>query len=283
VEVVFVDKSEEAKKTKVPDNKATQIVEQSEKQINKEVDEKAKYLSRFNQKVVRETKAAHSGKFQNESHQGPAPKAEQNQMTQNAQPQQTPTAQKLLNPKSQKPSSTSESGLPKLANLMPKFEWNKARSGVENPGPVSQTDDHLKDVQTGAETILSSREFVYYAYYSRIKDRLRLYWEPKIKEKMNRIFASGRKIASEEDRITKLVIVLDQAGKLIKVQVLSESGLKDLDDAAIEAFQAAAPFPNPPKGIIESDGTIKIRWDFVIEAQNDLFKLPRKNSYAFGR
>jgi protein TonB len=148
---------------------------------------------------------------------------------------------------------------------------------------VSQTDDHLKDVQTGAETILSSREFVYYAYYSRIKDRLRLYWEPKIKEKMNRIFASGRKIASEEDRITKLVIVLDQAGKLIKVQVLSESGLKDLDDAAIEAFQAAAPFPNPPKGIIESDGTIKIRWDFVIEAQNDLFKLPRKNSYAFGR
>jgi protein TonB len=81
------------------------------------------------------------------------------------------------------------------------------------------------------------------------------------------MFNEGRSPASvESDRITKLMIVLNSAGTLVKVQVLRDSGVSDLDDAAIEAFRAAAPFPNPPKGIIESDGTVKIRWDFVIES-----------------
>ncbi|HPI41531.1 MAG TPA: TonB family protein [Pseudobdellovibrionaceae bacterium] len=52
---------------------------------------------------------------------------------------------------------------------------------------------------------------------------------------------------------------------MVKVQVIGDSGIQDLDDAAIEAFKAAAPFPNPPKGVVENDGTVQIRWDFVLE------------------
>ena len=50
------------------------------------------------------------------------------------------------------------------------------------------------------------------------------------------------------------------------MKVVGESGLHDIDEAALEAFRAAEPFPNPPKGIVEKDGTIKIRWDFILEA-----------------
>ncbi|MEK6556576.1 MAG: energy transducer TonB, partial [Bdellovibrionota bacterium] len=66
--------------------------------------------------------------------------------------------------------------------------------------------------------------------------------------------------------ITQVVIVLDKAGSLLKVQVVNESGVSDLDEAAVDAFRAAEPFPNPPKGMVEADGTIKIRWDFILEA-----------------
>jgi protein TonB len=76
----------------------------------------------------------------------------------------------------------------------------------------------------------------------------------------------GRTIASENSKVTKLVIVLNGQGNLVKVQVLAASGVRDLDDAAIEAFRQAAPFPNPPKGMIERDGTVKIRWDCVVES-----------------
>ena len=116
------------------------------------------------------------------------------------------------------------------------------------------------------ETLLSTREFIYFAYYERIKNKLRQYWEPKIKEKMQRAMREGRAIASSSDRVTKVIIFLDAKGTLVKVQVVDGSGVRDLDDAAVEAFRAAAPFPNPPKGIIGPDGFVTINWDFVLEA-----------------
>lgn len=264
IEVTIVEPDQKEQTRNIP-NQAKQIVEQSEKQINDEIDEKARYLSRFNQKVIEQTKAANVGKFQNDAKEGPAPKKPVTQQLAKKDVQPT-KADKTAD----KRSTDLQSGdvpLPKLSALKPQFQWEKMEVGVANPGLQSQTDDYLKDTKTGPQTLLSSREFVYYSYYSRIKERLRMFWEPKIKEKITRIFMSGRHIASAEERITRLVITLDNTGKLIRVQVMSESGLKDLDDAAVEAFQAAAPFPNPPKGIIDPDGTIKIRWDFILEAQ----------------
>ncbi len=83
-------------------------------------------------------------------------------------------------------------------------------------------------------------------------------------------------IASSQDRITRVVIVLNEQGTLVGVQVIGASGVQDLDEAAIEAFRAAAPFPNPPKGIVDQDGKIKIRWDFILEADaGGFFKAAR--------
>jgi TonB family protein len=74
-----------------------------------------------------------------------------------------------------------------------------------------------------------------------------------------------------------VIIHLNDQGVLIRVQVVGQSGVSDLDDAAVEAFKAAAPFPNPPKGIVDGDGTIKIRWDFVLEsAEADIPELDHK-------
>jgi len=244
-------------------------VEQSEKRINDEIDEKAKYLSRYDQKVVEETKASQNGKFQNDAKMGLAQKNPENKKV-----EEKKIVTKNSPKTTKRPLEASPEGdvvLPKLADLKPEFHWDKVPAGVENPGPQSQTDDFLKGLKTGPQTLLSSREFIYYSYYNRIKERLRLFWEPKIKEKVNRIFASGRHLASDEEKITRLIITLDSGGKLVKVQVLGASGVQDLDDAAIEAFQSAAPFPNPPKGIVEQDGTIKIRWDFILEANSGLF------------
>lgn len=255
IEITIIDPT--APKEVVPNN-AKQIVEQEDKQINDEIDANAKFLSRFNQKVTEETKARKSGAFRNATGEGVAKKTQTQKAPQEVHPEvakKTVPAQEIDH----------KGGLPTLSQLKPRFEWEKVEVGVANPGVESQSDDHLKEVKEGPQTLLSSREFVYYSYYARIKDRLRMFWEPKIKDKIRKIFMSGRHIASES-RTTSLVITLDRGGKLVRVQVLGESGLKDLDDAAIEAFQAAAPFPNPPQGIIESDGTIKIRWDFVLEA-----------------
>lgn len=231
--------------------KAMQIVEQDQKPVNNELDPNAKYLSQFNQKVVKETRAAKTEAFKNTGGKGIT-------QGQNAKP--------VENKFTAQPQNKGEGGF-KLDKFKPQVDWAAmAEKNVGGDGrDVSSTTDYLKDHEKGPQTTLSTREFLYYTYFKRIKSQIQQYWEPNIKKKIAKIMKSGRKIASE-DRITKLVIILNEEGNLTRVQVIHDSGITDLDDAAIEAFKSAAPFPNPPTGLIESDGTVKIRWDFVLEA-----------------
>ncbi|WP_413289084.1 cell envelope integrity protein TolA [Bdellovibrio sp. HCB337] len=227
----------------------TQIVEQEENALNKEKPEDARFMSANDQKVAKQTQALNHGDFQNK---------------------------KTKDTKAGKPVESKKSA-PKLDQLLAAYDplaagmkkqeakTKQEAEAAQKGGDVSQTSDYLKDVDQGIETLLNTREFKYYTYYNRIRKQLSQYWEPKVRQKVNTMFQQGRKIASTQDRITKLLIVLNESGTLVNVQVLSDSGIRDLDDAAIEAFRSAAPFPNPPKGIIETDGTVKIRWDFVLE------------------
>lgn len=232
-----------------------QIVEQ-QKQLNDEKND-SRFLSAFNQKVIQETRADRSGAFKNTA-QGGQP--DEGQKDGEKKDTETPEKQVRKN---------KESGeLPDLKDLSPKFSLSpgpKAPKQDENGDP-SQTDDYIKDVKSGLQTLLSTREFVYYSYYNRIKESLRQHWEPNVKEKVKIIYRQGRTIASAKDRVTQLLVTLDAQGELIDVEVISHSGVDDLDKAAVEAFRAAAPFPNPPKGMVEKDGKIKIRWDFVLES-----------------
>ncbi len=236
--------------------KMRQIVEQDQ-QLNDEIDATATRLSQFNQKVLKETKAQQSGAFTNTALSG-SPTAGTPDAPKNNQPQKQ--AQTLK--------SDQRGELPSLKELSPQFSLSpKARPNpTEEAGRPSQTDDYLKDVEVGMQTLLSTREFVYYSYYARIKEKIRQHWEPTVRAKVNVIYKQGRTIASASDRITQVVVVLDANGTLLQVEIIGQSGVHDLDQAAVEAFQAAAPFPNPPKGIVEGDGKIRIRWDFILEA-----------------
>ena len=47
--------------------------------------------------------------------------------------------------------------------------------------------------------------------------------------------------------------------------VVNPSGVGDLDDEAIRAFHAAAPFPNPPKELVGRDNLITFGFSFFFE------------------
>lgn len=229
-----------------------QIVDQKDR-LNEEKDDKAKYMSKFDQKVEKQTRADKTGKFNNTIAGGAAGQ---------------PEFQKTATHKQRNKTAQEKGELPSLKDLSPTFSPSPqmAEQQAPRPGEEARTDDYLKDVNKGLQTILTTREFVYYSYYTRIKEKIGQYWEPSVREKVKIIYRQGRTIASAHDRVTQLLIVLDHQGNLIRVEVLGHSGVLDLDEAAVGAFQSAAPFPNPPKGMVEHDGTIKIRWDFILES-----------------
>lgn len=253
VTIDYIENAETARE-KVPD--AKQIVEQDEKSLNNEKPLKEAYLSATDQRVEKETVAQERGDFRNRK----------DRATQTGQQASAPQKQEKL-----RPSLRELMGNDPIAQLQRNEEWmnreeQQGQKTAAASAEASQTNDYLKDVAPGGETLLNTREFKYYTYYSRIRRQLSQHWQPQVRTKLEKMFRQGRRIASDKDHVTKLLITLDQEGLLVKVQVLTESGVADLDQAATDAFRAAAPFPNPPKGIIESDGTVKIRWDFILES-----------------
>ncbi len=131
---------------------------------------------------------------------------------------------------------------------------------------ASASDDNLDGVNNGNRTILSTREFRYFSYYHRIKELLRQHWKPSVEQKLYKMWARGNSVTKDE-LVTSLLVLLDTNGKIQKISRTTSSGFEELDSAAIESFHKAGPFPNPPKGIIEDDGFVRIKWDFVLKTE----------------
>lgn len=253
----------ELKNKKVILEKAVQIVDQKT-ETNENLNATAKLLSEKNQHIKKETVALHRGEFKNFKSKSSSQKS---RSLSKSQSQKSKLMKKLL------PSLIPQLGMGeyKVSTLkdlkIGTLANNKGNESPTDPSNAnaSQTNDYLKNMDRGLQTLLNTREFKYHSYYSRIRRQLSQHWEGKVRDRVSQIYKSGRSIASNQDRITKLLVVLNSVGLLVKVQILNDSGIHDLDQAAIEAFRDAAPFPNPPRGIIESDGTVRIRWDMVLE------------------
>ncbi|MEW6058100.1 MAG: energy transducer TonB, partial [Bdellovibrionota bacterium] len=144
-------------------------------------------------------------------------------------------------------------------------KMNYKPMGGVGPGEIAATNDYLKDVKPGAQTMLNTKEFAYFSFYQRVRRQLEQYWEPGLRERLRSMFAKGRQLAADREHATRILVVMDHEGTITKIQVEGTSGLLDLDQAAVDAFNRAGPFPNPPKGMIESDGTVKVEWEFVLK------------------
>jgi TonB family protein len=138
-------------------------------------------------------------------------------------------------------------------------EWRSA-----DPSAPAAAADYIYGMKESDRTALNTREFVFYGYFQRIRQRLDRSWNTSLKDQLNRLYRTGRKLASDMDHQTRILVTLNGAGEVVRVQVLEESGTRDLDEAAVRAFNQAGPFPNPPRGIVDAQGLIRIRWDFVL-------------------
>ncbi|MCG8416784.1 MAG: cell envelope integrity protein TolA [Proteobacteria bacterium] len=109
--------------------------------------------------------------------------------------------------------------------------------------------DHLENVASGETTALSSKRWKYATFFNRMKRRVGQNWHPA--QVYARRDPKGN-VYGQRDRITYLQISLDPSGTIARIHVLRSSGVDFLDDEAMRAFRAAHPFPNPPRGLVDS-------------------------------
>jgi TonB family protein len=122
--------------------------------------------------------------------------------------------------------------------------------------------DHLEDVDDGDETALNSKRWIYASFFNRLKRQVAQNWDPG--SVWRRIDPTGQ-VNGFKTRVTEVRVSLSPNGALAKIVVINPSGVADLDDEAVRAFHAAAPFPNPPKDLVAKDDLITFAFTFYFE------------------
>lgn len=140
-----------------------------------------------------------------------------------------------------------------------------SKHGDKKKVGASQNNDYVEDIPLGDFTRLNTAEYKYYGFYFRIKQKLEQYWGASLRKKAEKLWRGGRRMPANSERITSLKIKIDEKGNIVNILVKGTSGISELDDAAIESFNKAGPFPNPPKGMIQN-GYAYIEWGFVVKS-----------------
>ncbi len=219
----------------------------------------AKYLGERDQSVEKETKARQVESFRKggaaaKSGSGGKPSIALKDLA-------PPSSRQFMPPTQAEIDGFREQQKQKLARI----DYNSGGpEGAENAG--SATNDYLKDVNDGDKTLLNTKEFIYFSYYRRIRERLEVAWNSKLRNTLGTYGNGGRHLATDKNYVTGVIVVLDRYGKITAVKVLQKSGAHDLDEAAVGAFNDAGPFPDPPTGLVDKNGRIEIRWDFILQS-----------------
>ena len=125
--------------------------------------------------------------------------------------------------------------------------------------------EYIKGMKEGESSALNTKEFVFFSYFERMRRQMYQTWAPMVRSNVEKLYKTGRHLASQSEFTTSTIFTISSKGEILRVQLLQESGAIDIDDAAVNALNKAGPYPNPPKGLLDADGTAHIRWDFVLK------------------
>lgn len=258
---VFIDldpKEAEALQQLAEEQEKAKQVAESEAENNAKPKD-AKYLGERDNSVEQETKSAKVDSFRKGGRPGEA-----------GTPGSPKLALKNLAPPNRQitPPTQAEIDGFREARKQRQAQQQASSGGAQGAGsPGSASNDYLKDVKEGDRTLLNTKEFVYFSYYRRIRERLEVAWNTKLRSALsNQVYGGERRLANDRNYVTGLTVILDRNGKITAVKVRQRSGARDLDTAAIDAFNDAGPFPDPPAGLVDSDGKIIIPWDFILQS-----------------
>ena len=138
---------------------------------------------------------------------------------------------------------------------------NRGNKALRGSAKSSQS---LDDIPLGDFNQLNTSKYKNYAYNMRVRGRIEQLWFRAINSAVGNISTRGRYLASEVHRTT-LKIVLNSKGKILDVNVMGASGVKEFDESAIKSFNEAVAFPNPPKDMIKN-GQVTLNWSFNVDA-----------------
>lgn len=142
------------------------------------------------------------------------------------------------------------------------------KEGTQDPILSSQRDaalsgapqNDLLNEEIGDVVDLNSLKYPYAGYMDRIRRQVNYWWQ----QNLDNLPSSVR--LSKSKYTTEVSVILNADGALEHIEVTTEAGVPELDDAVVRAFRLAAPFDNPPAGLVQKDGRVYLPdFDFTVQ------------------
>ncbi len=210
----------------------------------------ARFLSEQRQRVKKESQASVSGMTENRTNTSTLPKKAE------TPPKQ---AQKSQDKTQIDKNEVDKDGYRTVDVTKELAEMNALNQGQSTVGEALPT-----DVKFGSFTALNTDRYLFYSFYARIEELVRYRWESRIQTAINGMDPATAMNLSRRNWNTQVEFLLDKQGFLQKALIMKESGVRNFDAAAVNAFKEARVFPNPPQEMIEEDGFIHLRYTFTV-------------------
>lgn len=230
-EVEYIDRSKKDIQALAPDAPKEELFERLKHQ--------ADYLARVAQRVKKETIARQDRQTNN------------NVSLENLRPEMRPQASRIGG----RARERGDIGAEKAG------DGKEARASALPPATLNQ---YIPGIENGYFTALNADTFTYYAFFSRMYEQIANRWTPAVRAYSANLNEEKRAALSTQNRTTRTEYVLSKAGDLLKIRVSSSSGFTDLDVLGVDAIKMAAPFLNPPRELVDTDGFIHLSFAFTL-------------------
>jgi outer membrane biosynthesis protein TonB len=162
----------------------------------------------------------------------------------------------------------------RMAQIAAPFQLTN-RDGLQRPVPSATTtadlagapNNDLLDEEIGQRLSLNTKQILGASYYNRIRRLVNFYWSQNI-DNLPRSLPLSR-----SRYLTEVFVVLDAQGSVQELRITGESGSTPIDQAVVDAFHIAGPFPNPPVQLIDPDGRVRLP-DFGFTVNVGLARAP---------
>lgn len=157
--------------------------------------------------------------------------------------------------------------------LLPTLDKQSAVTNIQTLTGAAASDDALLNIkEEGETTMLDSKKFMHWDFFNTVKQRVRKHWHP---AKVYRRQDPTGKVYGIKDRLTVVQVTLNKQGNLQRLTTVKDSGMDFLDTEARAALTKAAPFNNPPTGLLNQHDMIVFKFGFLFEISTNRFKFFR--------
>lgn len=124
-----------------------------------------------------------------------------------------------------------------------------------------------QEIASGTTTNLNTDSNIYATFYNRVEDLFYFRWVQRIDAVFSRLSVETKQNLAGQVWKTDIEVWLTSKGEYHKSFVMKPSGFQNFDNAVVFAFENARFFPNPPKGKIDSDGFVRLRYRFNLHVR----------------